>query len=95
MKTYKITLTFSNPYIGSRNGGNRTLSDKLSLHQAYKELLDMYNEKFGCERSYASNWGIAVLQSRRFADGACETFPDGTRCFSWDSRTFQIEEENA
>ena len=36
----------------------------------------------------APNWGVAVHQNR----GACATFPDGTRRYDFDSRTYEIEE---
>lgn len=93
METYKITLTFSNPYIGSRNGGNKTLSTNLTLKEAYKELLDLYNKYYADERGYAHNWGNAVRSSVKYIDGANKTFSDGTRRFEWDSRVFKIEEE--
>lgn len=92
-KTYSIKLKFQNPYIGSRNGGDRTIDDNLSLKQAYKQLLDLYNEKYSNERPYAFNWGIAVMQSRKTIFGATKTFQDGTRSFDWDSRSYSIELE--
>ena len=91
--TYKITLTFQNPYIGQRNGGNATLSTGLTLRQAQKELLDLYNEKYEGERPHAPNWGLAVIQSQPYCFGARPTFSDGTRSFDWDSRSYSIEPE--
>lgn len=91
--TYSIKLKFDNPYIGSRNGGDKTLCENLTLKSAYAKLLDLYNDKYGNERPYARNWGIAVIQSKPFADGAVPTFKDGTRAFSWDSRIYSIEIE--
>lgn len=92
METYKITLTFSDPYIGSRNGGNKTIEEGLTLKQAQKKLLEMYNDKYD-DRGYATNWGIAVNSSARFAEGAYKTSADGTRRFDWDSRIYRIEQE--
>lgn len=94
MTTYSIKLTYQNPYIGSRNGGNKTLESGLTLKEAYQKLLDLYNDKYSDERPYAPNWGLAVIQSRPYAFGAVPTFSDGTRSFDWDSRVYSIEEEN-
>ena len=91
--TYKIQLTFQNPYIAQRNGGNATLSTGLSLKEAPTELLNLYNEKYEIERPHASNWGLAVIQSKPYCFGARPTWSDGTRCFDWDSRTYSIELE--
>jgi hypothetical protein len=88
MKTYSVKLEYTCPYIGSRNGGNKTFSSGISLLQARKELLELYNNK---DFPYADNWGIAVRRSRRTCDGARETFNDGTRSFTWDSRRYFIE----
>ncbi len=92
--TYCIKLTFQNPYIGSRHGGNATLYTGLPLKEAYKKLLELYNDKYECERPYASNWGLAVIQSKPFAFGAVPTFRDKTRSFDWDSRSYSIEIED-
>lgn len=62
------------------------IKDQLTLKDAYKELLDMYN-KDNSDNS-APNWGIAVCQKK----GASATFSDGTRCYEYDSRYYQIEE---
>lgn len=94
MATYSIELKFQNPYISSRNGGDKTLFTGLSLKEAHKKLLDLYNEKYDCERPYAPNWGLAVVQSKPFAFGAVPTFQDGTRSFDWDSRSYSIEIED-
>lgn len=64
-----------------------TIADQLNLKEAYKKLLDMYNED-NCNYPSAPNWGGAVHQNR----GACATFPDGTRRYDFDSRTYEIEE---
>lgn len=93
MTTYSIKLKFQNPYIGSRNGGNRTLYKGLSLKEAQSRLLSLYNEKYEGERPYARNWGLAVIQSKPYVFGAVSTFGDGTRSFDWDSRSYSIEAE--
>jgi hypothetical protein len=46
MKTYKIELIFTNPYIGSRHGGNRIIEAGLSFAKAKEWLLDKHNELF-------------------------------------------------
>ena len=95
MNTYRITLTFQNPYIAKRNGGNSVICDGLTLKDAQKKLLSMYNQKYEGLRPYAPNWGLAVIQSAPYAFGARPTFADDTRSFDWDSRAYAIEiEEN-
>lgn len=42
--TYKIDLVFNDPYIGSRNGGNRILHTGLSFAEAKSWLLKMRND---------------------------------------------------
>lgn len=97
MKTYKITAS-TNGYIASRdimfNGNTEvTLESGLTLKEAQKILLDMFNDKFDWELGYSQNWGIAVIKSARRMEGASKTYSDGTRSFGWDSRTFSIEAE--
>ena len=94
MATYKITAK-TNGYIAQRDAMFKgrtevTLESGLELKEAYKELLDLFNRKNDLN---APNWGIAVRLTRNQCDGARPTFQDGTRCFSYDSRTFWIEEE--
>lgn len=64
-----------------------TIADQLDLKEAQKRLLDMYNED-NSDFTTAPNWGIAVRQNR----GAQPTFPDGTRCYEYDSRFYEIVE---
>ena len=97
MSTYKIVAR-TNAYIAQRdsmfNGNTEVvLENNLSLSQARKSLLDMYNDRFSDERPYASNWGMAVIQSAKHTDGATATNSDGTRSFEYDGRVFSIEEE--
>lgn len=94
MKTYKITAS-TNGYIAKGdsmfNGCTEvTLSSKLTLKEAYTELLAIFNRKHDLS---APNWGIAVRLTRDLCFGAVPTFSDGTRAFEWDGRTFRIEEE--
>lgn len=94
---YKITAR-TNAYIANRdamfNGKTEiTLVSNLTIEQARESLLFLYNEKYSCERHYARNWGLAVIQSRKSAFGASPTFRDGTRSFDFDGRVYKIEEE--
>ena len=41
-----------------------TLEDDLTLKEARKKLLDMYNEKYSNERGYCKNWGGQLLYSQ-------------------------------
>jgi len=93
MKTYRIVRK-TNPYLAQRCHGDKTyevLHEGLALKEAYKILLDMYNE-------YADhimpNWGMAVCHDINGSTEAYKTHSDGTRSFEWDSRMFEIEEEN-
>ena len=90
MKTYKITKHFTCPYIGQRNGGDKELRTGLTLKEAQKELLNMFNEQF---ETYAPNWGAAVLMTKNNVHQAYPTRDDGTRLFEWDARQFIIEED--
>lgn len=96
MKAYKI-IGKTNGWIAQRDSMFKgqteiVLAENLSLSQAYQSLLDKYNELYSDERSYAPNWGMAVIQSAH-KGGASATRSDGTRSFEHDSRTFSIEEE--
>lgn len=93
-KTYCIRVKYQNVYIAQRFDGDNILSSGLTLKEAYKKLLDLYNEKYEGERPFAPNWNIAVCQSKKHVFGALPTYKDGTRAFEWDSRTYIIEEEN-
>jgi hypothetical protein len=88
MKTYKITLTFTNPYIGSRNGGNKTLTEGLTLKQAKKELLDLFNRK---SEHFAITWTEAKRKTKNCFDQALGS--GETARFEFDSRIFKIEVE--
>ena len=97
MKTYKI-IGKTNGWIAQRDsmfqGKTEVLIESsLTLKESHQKLLDMYNERFSEERPYASNWGIAVIQSARQVDGAAATSRNGTRSFDYDGRIFSIEEE--
>lgn len=91
MSKYRITGR-TNSWIaqrGSTFNGNCeiTIADQLDLKDAYKKLLDMYNDDNSNYPS-APNWGVAVRQDR----GAQATCPDGTRSYEYDSRVYEIVE---
>lgn len=89
MKTYKIQLTFSNPYIGSRNGGNRPLKEGLSFKEAKEELLNLFNEK--CDEGYAITWNEAkrLTKDRVFSAGG----KGAKSYFEYDASKYSIQEE--
>lgn len=62
----------------------------LTLQEAQKTLLDMYNEYFEDSRPFAVNWGLAVSYSQRSTESALSR-EDGTRQFECDGRTFNIQ----
>ena len=94
VKMYKITLTFTDPYLGHSYGGSRTLVTGLSLRDAQIWLLDKYNELLSDYIGFAPNWGLAVVHSRKHLDCANRTFTDGTRSLDYDSRLYAIELED-
>jgi len=67
------------------------LNTGLSLREAQKMLLSMYNKDYQDERPYCNNWGLAVIQSNRYGVGAYNTC--GSRCYEYDSRVYTIEED--
>lgn len=95
MKTYSIVKE-TNPYLAQRDGMGRqtkiTLEKGLTLKEAQKELLRMFN--YDCETNYP-NWGLAVAISgkRGEAGEAYKSHSDGTRAYEYDSRYYSIEEE--
>ena len=93
-KKYQITGT-TNGWIAQRdlkfNGKTRIIIEKdLTLKEAYKKLLDMFNSDYEDKGWYAKNWGIAVNISKQEAS---PTFSDGTRMYKCDSRCYKIEEQ--
>lgn len=66
------------------------VADNLTLKEAQRKLLSMFNE---CFELNCGNWGMAVIATKERAEGAYKTHEDGTRSFDYDSRTFSIEEE--
>lgn len=66
------------------------IADNLTLKEAQRRLLSMFND---CYELNCSNWGMAVIATKERAEGAYKTSEDGTRSFDYDSRTFSIEEE--
>lgn len=86
MKTYKII---------EKTAGQRTvkiIETNLELKDAQKELLELFNRRHDLN---AKKWGLAVILTKDRHDGATPTFRDGTRSFSYDNKTYSIEEEKA
>lgn len=98
METYRIKCS-TDGYHASRNAKFKdgrtsyTVEGGLSLRQAQSKLLGLYNELYEDERPYCRNWGLAVIQSAPHVFGARDTAADGTRSFTWDVYTYEIEEE--
>ena len=93
-KTFKI-IGRTNGWIAARDSQFKgkteiVIADNLTLKEARRRLLSMFNE---CYELGCSNWGMAVIASKERAEGAYKTHEDGTRSFDYDSRTFSIEEE--
>lgn len=90
MNTYRITGT-TNSWIANRhaefNGKTHIVIEKgLTLKEAQKRLLEMFCEKYDI---YCDNWGLARIR-RPYETN---TRKDGTRSFEYDSRKYEIEEE--
>lgn len=95
MKTYRI-IGRTNSWIAQRDAtfkGRTTIEIEtgLTLREAQKFLLDMYNKDYEDNRPYCQNWGLAVIQSNRYGVGAYNTC--GSRCYEYDSRVYSIEED--
>ena len=93
-KTFKI-IGRTNGWIAARDSQFKgkteiVIADNLTLKEARRRLLSMFNE---CYELGCSNWGAAVMARKNRAEGAYKTHEDGTRSFDYDSRTFSIEEE--
>lgn len=96
-KRYSIVAE-TNGYLANRlaefNGKCKVIKESgLTLVDAKKELLRMYNDMYDGERPHACNWGMAVIHSAANVYGASPTYRDGTRSFSYDGRRYSIEEE--
>lgn len=91
MKTYRI-VGRTNDWIAQRdtifNGKTTIVIDKgLSLKEAQKKLIDFFNEDY---ETYGSNWGLIRCH---FPNDTWSN-QDGTRGYEYDSRIFEIEEED-
>ena len=89
MKTYRI-IGRTNPYIAQRDitfGGKTkvVIQSGLTLKEAQKMILGYFNEDYD---TYYKNWGLVRCNSD-FA----YSHSDGTRGYEYDSRYFEIEEE--
>lgn len=93
-KKYRI-IGETNGWIAARDSQFKgkteiVIADNLTLKEAQKRLLSMFNEYYelGC-----SNWGMAVIATKSRDFCAYPTREDSTRCFDYDGRTFKIEEK--
>ena len=91
METYKIVGS-TNSYIAQRdidfNGKTSiVIVEDLTLREAQKKLLDMFNEDYD---TCFPNWGL-VRANFPFNSSS---FRDGTRSYEFDSRHYDIEEED-
>jgi len=87
---YKIQAT-TNGWIAQRdprfNGKTEvTIEEGLTLKEAQKRLLDLFNEDY--EKAY-SNWGMVRCNHRNYS---C-SYADGTRSYEYDGRNYRIIRE--
>ena len=92
-KKYRI-IGETNGWIAARDSQFKgkteiVIDDNLTLKEAQRKLLSMFNE---CYELGCSNWGAAVIATKSRVFCAYKTHDDGTRCFDYDGRTFSIEE---
>ena len=88
MKTFKIELVFTDPYIAQRNGGDRTIESGLSHKEAKKYLLDKHNELF--DRYYCTFAGaVKYYNKHKPIDGLYKS--EKYYRLDYDSRIFKIE----
>lgn len=90
MKTYKITGR-TNGYIAQRDSLFKgkteiTIESRLTLKEAQQKILDFFNEDY---ETYYRNWGLVRCNS-----DFTYSHSDGTRGYEYDSRYFEIEEED-
>ena len=93
-KKFRI-VGITNGWIAARdsqfNGKTAIIvAGNLTLKEAQRKLLSMFND---CYDLNCSNWGMAVIARRYRVEGAGKTRDDGTRCFIYDRRYFNIEED--
>lgn len=93
-KKYRI-IGETNGWIAARDSQFKgkteiVIADNLTLKEAQRKLLSMFNE---CYELGCNNWSAAVIATKSRGFCAYPTREDGTRCFEYDSRTFSIEEE--
>ena len=98
MKTYKITKQ-ADKLIASRdasfNGNTKvTINHGLSIEEARKKLLEMYNNDWGTD---FKDWSPEPNPESPFAYGqnpyGSVKNEDGTVSYTYNSRTYSIEEE--
>lgn len=90
MKTYKITGR-TNGWIAQRDSlfkgkTNITIESGLTLKEAQKKLIEFFHEDY---ETYGSNWGLI----RCHYPHDTWSNQDGTRGYEYDSRIFEIEED--
>lgn len=90
-RTFKI-VGRTNSYIAQRDINFRgkteiTIECGLTLKESQAKLLDMFNEDY---ETYFKNWGLARINKPY----ETSTYKDGTRSYSYDSRTYDIEIED-
>lgn len=77
-----------------KNGKEEVIGNNLELKEAYKILLDKFNELYADERGYSDNWNTAIAKSRRRVFGACKTLSDKTRSFDYDGTDYVMIEDD-
>lgn len=71
-----------------KNEKEEVIGNNLELKEAYKILLDKFNELYADERGYSDSWNTAIAKSRKRVFGAYKTLSDKTRAFDYDGTDY-------
>ena len=76
-----------------KNKKEEVIGNNLELKEAYKMLLNKFNELYADERGYSGNWSTAIAKSRRRVFGAYKTLSNKTRSFDYDGVDYVMVED--
>ncbi len=93
MDLYYIKAT-TNRFIAQRkpefnNSCNIIIANNLTLKEANKKLLELWNKSFADERGYATNWSVAVRKSKKYPTDSI--YSGKFRAFEDDGVKYSIE----
>lgn len=93
-RVYMYMITKTRNGCNESNKSNRyyfeVVEDNLTLKDAQRELLRLFNRYLDPDGCGVPNWGLAVNYRGEKPIGANKTNPDGTRAFYYDVYNFEI-----